>query len=329
MLGYAREELIGRSPFNLASDHLLGFLTANRERLLASEYRKFEGVLVAKDGRMLPVLVHANTLRDDAGAPIGNVAFVADLTDQKKALELAGKVQKSLIPASAPEIAGLDIAGRSDACQEVGGDYFDFLYGPEYSTEKLKVVVGDISGHGVDAALLMTSARAFIRMRAAQPGSPGEMVGTMNRDLALDMGDSGHFMTLFLAEIDPKNRSLCWVRAGHEPALLYGPGEDRFEELLGAGMALGVDPDSVYGETRLAGLPPGALLALGTDGIWESRDPQGRPFGKERFRGVLRSSAALSAGAVVQAVFDALEAFRQGTPHEDDITLVIVKIQAQ
>ena len=95
------------------------------------------------------------------------MAFVVDLTEQKKALDLAGIVQKSMIPSSAPQIDGLDIAGRSDSCDEVGGDYFDFLYGQEYSDESIKVVVGDIAGHGVDAALLMTSARAFIRSRAS------------------------------------------------------------------------------------------------------------------------------------------------------------------
>jgi sigma-B regulation protein RsbU (phosphoserine phosphatase) len=327
MLGYEREELIGKTPLDLASEPFRGFLAAHRERLLSMEHRRFEGTLLARDGRPVPVLIHGNTLRDDAGRPMGNVAFLADLTDQKKALDLAGKVQKSLIPAAAPKIRGLDIAGRSDACQEVGGDYFDFLYGPEYPSAKLKVVVGDVSGHGVDAALLMTSARAFIRLRAAQPGSPAEVVGTMNRDLALDMGASGHFMTLFLAEIDPADRSLCWVRAGHEPALLYGPREDRFEELLGRGVALGVDAGSVYREDRLPPLPPGTLLVLGTDGLWEARDPEGRAFGKERFRRVLRSSAALSAGRIVQSVFTALEEFTRGVPYEDDITLVVVKAE--
>jgi sigma-B regulation protein RsbU (phosphoserine phosphatase) len=255
------------------------------------------------------------------------VAFVADLTEQKKALELAGIVQKSLIPSFAPEIQGLDIAGRSDPCQEVGGDYFDYLYGPGFPAGTFKVVVGDISGHGVDSALLMTAARAFIRLRAAQPGEASQAVASMNRDLAADMEGSGHFMTLFYLDIDPRRRSAQWVRAGHEPALLYRPQEDRFEELLGEGIPLGIETKTEFSEQRLPPLAPGAVIALGTDGIWEASDPQGAIFGKDRFRELIRASAAQPARQIVARVFDEVNRHTRGLPPQDDITLVIVKIE--
>ena len=297
MLGYSRSEIIGKTPMDLATEKFARFMQSNRDRILAMDYRKFEGTLLAKDGRIVPVLIHGNTLRDDKGAQLGNVAFVTDLTEQKKALDLAGKVQKSLIPSHAPQIEGLDIAGRSDSCDEVGGDYFDFLYGPEYSANSIKVVVGDIAGHGVDAALLMTSARAFIRSRAAQPGSPAQIVSSMNNDLANDMKDSGHFMTLFFLEIDPRSGAVQWVRAGHEPALIYDPSEDKFNELLGDGIALGVEVEFAYAEYALTKLVRGTIVALGTDGIWETTDGQGQPFGKQRFRDIIKSHAAESAQA--------------------------------
>jgi phosphoserine phosphatase RsbU/P len=328
MLGYRREEILGKTTFDLATDESRQFLAGSRERLLAMDYRKFEAALVAKDGRRVPVLIHGNTLRDANGVKIGNAAFVADLTDQKKALELAGKVQKSLIPANAPDIKGLDIAGRSDPCQEVGGDYFDFLYGPEFPPGTLRVVVGDISGHGVDAALLMTTARAFIRMRATQPSEPALVVTLANRDLALDMGDSGSFMTLFYIEIEPDGRTAQWVRAGHEPALLYCPVRDRFEELAGNGTPLGVDQDFGFTQQTMPALHPGTILALGTDGIWEARDPEGRFFGKERFRDIIRRHAASSAQDMVTAVFDEIDHFCRGMPYQDDITLVVIKIES-
>jgi sigma-B regulation protein RsbU (phosphoserine phosphatase) len=326
MLGYGREELIGKTTLDLASEGFRSFLLANRERLLTLEHRRFEGTLVARDGRPVPVLVHANTLRDDAGRPMGHAAFVVDLTEQKKALQLAGAVQRSLAPAEPPRIPGLEVAGRSDACQEVGGDYFDFLNGPGFPTDKLRVVVGDISGHGVDAALLMTSARAIIRTRAARPGTPEELVAGMNRHFTRDLGESGHFMTLFLAEIDPVRQSLCWVRAGHEPALIYSPAEDRFEELLGPGIALGIDPECTFSETCRPWLAPGSIIALGTDGIRETRSPDGRLFGKSGFQRVLKRTAARPAAEIVQAVFEELAAFGQGAPPEDDVTLVVVKV---
>ena len=326
MLGYERGELLGRTPLDLATEGFRSFMAAHRERLLSMEYRKFEGSLVAKDGRVVPVLIHGNRLTDESGRQLGNAAFVADLTEQKKALELAGLIQKSLVPAAAPRIPGLDIAGRTDPCQEVGGDYFDYLYGPGYPSGTIKVVVGDISGHGVDSALLMTSARAFIRMRAAQPGGPSRAVASMNRDLAGDMEASGHFMTLFYLEIDPGRRSVQWVRAGHEPALLYRPGEDRFEDLFGEGIPLGIEKKTAFRKNRLAALAPGTVIALGTDGIWEASDPQGRIFGKDRFRRLIRENAAQPAARIIARVFEEVGRHTGGLPPQDDITLVIVKV---
>jgi sigma-B regulation protein RsbU (phosphoserine phosphatase) len=327
MLGYRREDVLGRTTFDLATDEFRQFIAGSRERLLAMDYRKFEGALIAKDGRRIPVLIHGNTLRNDDGVKIGNAAFVVDLTEHKKALELAGKVQRSLIPAKPPRIDGLDLAGRTDSCQEVGGDYFDFLYGSDFPAGILRVAVGDISGHGVDAALLMTTARAFTRTRAVQPAGPSVVVANINRDLSLDMGESGSFMTLFYMEIDPAGRTACWVRAGHEPALLYCPVRDQFEELTGTGLPLGVDKDAGYAEQTLPVLHPGTLLALGTDGIWEARDPEGRFFGKARFRDILRREAAHSAQDMVTAVFDEISRFCRGMPYQDDVTLVVIKIQ--
>lgn len=327
MLGYRREELLGKTTFDLATDEFRQFIAGSRDRLLAMDYRKFEGSLVAKDGRRVPVLIHGNTLRNDDGVKIGNAAFVVDLTEHKKALELAGKVQRSLIPAKPPRIDGLDLAGRTDSCQEVGGDYFDFLYGSDFPAGLLRVAVGDISGHGVDAALLMTTARAFTRTRAVQPAGPSVVVANINRDLSLDMGESGSFMTLFYMEIDPAGRTASWVRAGHEPALLYCPVRDQFEELTGVGLPLGVDKDAGYAEQTLPFLHPGTLLAVGTDGIWEARDPEDHFFGKERFREILRREAGHSAQDMVAAVFDEVGRFCRGMPYQDDVTLVVIKIQ--
>jgi sigma-B regulation protein RsbU (phosphoserine phosphatase) len=164
-------------------------------------------------------------------------------------------------------------------------------------------------------------------MRATQPAEPAQVVGLTNRDLVLDMGDSGSFMTLFYMEIDPNGRTARWVRAGHEPALLYCPVRDRFEDLVGNGAPLGVDPDFGFTQQSLPALHPGTILAVGTDGIWEARDPEGRFFGKERFRDVIRRRAASTAQEMVTAVFDEIGRFCQGMSYQDDITLVVIKIE--
>jgi sigma-B regulation protein RsbU (phosphoserine phosphatase) len=230
-----------------------------------------------------------------------------------------------MIPSVAPNIQGLDIAGRSDACEEVGGDYFDFLYGRDFSSDRLKVVVGDISGHGVDAALLMTSARALIRSRAAQALAPSEIVSAMNRDLTADMEDTGYFMTLFLLEIQPEQGTMSWVRAGHEPALLYDPQLDAFDELLGQGIPLGIDRSLSYQENMRENIPTGTIIALGTDGIWECINNHGESFGKERFRRIIREFAHEPAHQIVTRVFNELKEYTQGLPSSDDVTLVVIK----
>lgn len=127
MTGYSREELLGTTMAERATEEFQQFLRFNRERLLAQEYREFEGTGITKDGCEIPVLIHGNNVRDDHGEIIGYMAFITDMTVHKKALALAAEVQKSLMPNETPRIPGLDIAGRNICCDEVGGDYYDYI----------------------------------------------------------------------------------------------------------------------------------------------------------------------------------------------------------
>ncbi len=327
LLKYSREELIGKTPLDLATEDFKQFMMTNRISILAKEYRKLEGTMVARDGRHVPILIHGSTLRDDRGNVIGNMAFITDMTEHKKALALAGEVQKSLLPQYKPVVQGLDIAGKNVSCDEIGGDYFDFLWRHDTKKGPFSVVVGDISGHGVDSALLMTTARAFLRMRASQPGTIAEIITAMNRHLTRDVLETGRFMTLFYLTIDPAKDRIDWVRAGHDPALVYDPGRDEFKELKGSGVALGVNENFDYQENNLSGLANGQIIAIGTDGIWEALNSQGEMFGKERFRDIIRKNAAAGSGDILNAVYNELNQFTRGQKSEDDITLVVIKVQ--
>jgi len=327
LLGYPREEIIGKTPLDLATEEFKQFMESHRISILAREYRKLEGTLIAKDGRQIPILIHGSTLRDDNDNVIGNMAFITDMTEHKKALALAGEVQKSLLPQDKPVIQGLDIAGKNVSCDEIGGDYFDFLWRRDTKKGPFSVVVGDISGHGVESALLMTTARAFLRMRASQPGTISEIISAMNRHLTRDVLETGRFMTLFYLTIDPEKDRIDWVRAGHDPALVYDPGRDVFTELKGDGVALGVKENFDYHENNISGLTNGQIIAIGTDGIWEAIDSNGEMFGKERFRNIIRKNAGSGSGDIVAAVYNELNQFTRGQKSEDDITLVIIKIQ--
>lgn len=326
MIGYSREELLGKSVLDLATDDFRSFMMANKEKYLAEEQRNLEGELVSKDGRTIPVLIHGSTLLDDNGRAIGNMAFVTDMTEHKKALMLAGEVQKSMLPSEMPRVRGLDIAGRNVSCDEIGGDYYDFIWRRDSTKGMFSIVVGDISGHGVDSALLMTTARAFLRMRASQPGSISEIVTAMNNHLAQDTLDTGKFMTLFCLTIDPERQCLDWVRAGHDPALIYSPEQDEFEELKGIGIALGVSDGFKYAENHKTGLRNGQIIAIGTDGIWEAFNRDGEMFGKARYQDIIKKNADKSAEEILNAVYHELSEFTLGKKSEDDITLVIAKV---
>jgi sigma-B regulation protein RsbU (phosphoserine phosphatase) len=292
----------------------------------ADTVRQFEMALMAPGGTPVPVLMHAGTLRDDTGTVIGNMAFVADMTASKKALALAGEVQRSLLPRESPRAAGLDIAGHNVPCDEVGGDYFDFLTAADSPEGPCSLVVGDISGHGVDSALLMTSARAFLRMRAAQGGGIAAIVSAMNRHLTRDVEATGRFMTLFYLTISSDRRRIEWVRAGHDPAWCYDPMHDRFEELAGPGLALGIDADFAYQSQSKNGFEKGQIIVVGTDGIWEGCNPRREMFGKQRLKAVIRRHAADDAATILEAVFEAHAQFTRGARAEDDLTLIIVKL---
>ena len=244
----------------------------------------------------------------------------------RRSLDLAKEVQQNLLPKYDPVVAGLDIAGKSIYCDETGGDYLDYLDSNDLGEQKFAVLVGDVSGHGIPSALLMATARASIRQRATRSGSIAEVVSDVNRQLTRDVEETGRFMTLFYLLIDQADRSLQWVRAGHDPALCYDPATDRFDELRGTGIALGVDDAWPYIAYQKSGLKKGQIILLGTDGIWETRNPAGNMFGKDPLHKIIRQQSGATAGEIVAAVIAELDNFRQHGQPADDITLVVIKI---
>jgi sigma-B regulation protein RsbU (phosphoserine phosphatase) len=239
-------------------------------------------------------------------------------------MQLASEIQRSLLPAHPPDISGLRLAGCSRYCDETGGDYFDFLPFAGPKAGLLGVAVGDVSGHGLEAALLMTTARALIRPRAARPGTPGAIVADVNRELTRDTYGTGRFMTLLYMEIDPVAGTAAFARAGHDPALRFDPATGTVSELTVRGLALGVADEARYDTGAATGLTPGHVLLIGSDGLWEAENAAGEMFGKKRTQEILAKVAPEGAQAVLDALFAALDAFRGETPLADDVTLVVI-----
>ncbi len=267
--------------------------------------------------------------QDEVGQLIGSFnTMVFQLQERmrlKQELNLAMEVQQSLLPQKPPEIEGFDIAGKSIYCDETGGDYYDFLEFSSWGEGRLGVAVGDVAGHGIAPALLMTTVRALLRSRAGHQGSLQQMITDVNRLLCIDTEETGNFMTLFFMLLDSGNREVRWVRAGHEPAIVYDPSRDLFDELHGNGIALGVDETWSFEEHTHEVWTDAQIVLIGTDGIWETENPQGERFGKQRLRKIIRQCRNDSSQEIVQAITDALGNHRQTAPQQDDITLVVVK----
>ena len=243
----------------------------------------------------------------------------------KEAMGLAMEVQQSLLPREAPRIEGFDIAGQSIYCDETGGDYYDFMEFSELGHERVGVAVGDVAGHGIAPALLMTTVRALLRSRIIQPGGLAQMITDVNRLLCIDTSESGNFMTLFFMLMDSDNREVQWVRAGHEPAVVYDPSTDSFSELYGDGIALGIDETWSFQENRQELWSDSQIVLIGTDGIWETENPQGEGFGKKRLMEIIRQHKNRSSEEIVQAITDALAIHRDTAPQQDDVTMVVIK----
>jgi len=257
------------------------------------------------------------------------VPVLRDRLRMRDSLEMAMEVQQRLLPQKPPAIAGFEVAGISHYCDETGGDYYDFLPLPadESRPGGLGVALGDVTGHGIAAAILMATGRAMLRARVERPGPIGEQIADVNRQLAADAGD-GRFMTLFYLTIR-RGEPVRWTSAGHDPAILVRPASgDRpasLEELAGEDIPLAVMADWAYHQHERPALRPGETIVIGTDGIWEARNTADDMFGKDRFYDLLKTHADAEPDELCRIVIDEVTAFRGGHEQLDDITLVAIR----
>src|SRR6516165_177164 len=203
--------------------------------------------------------------------------MIADLRDRLRLLHSLGiamEVQRRLLPTRAPRVRGIEVAGHSTYCDETGGDYFDFLVLDKAAPDQVLVALGDVMGHGVAAALVMAGVRAVLRDRAVAAGDLAELMGRLNNLIAADHGGE-RFMTMFLAVLDSKSKTMRWVSAGHDPVIVFDPADNRFTEVGEGDLPLGVTDDTEYSERTFPALRPGQILFIGTDGVWEMPDAKG------------------------------------------------------
>lgn len=256
----------------------------------------------------------------------GMVPRLAEHTRVQESLAVAREVQQQLLPRAAPQVPGIDIAGLCLYCDETGGDYFDYLDLREVGRAAVGAVVGDVSGHGVAAALLMTTARALLHGGLTAVSSPSAIVGSLNRHLANDV-QPGYFMTLFALFIDLERREFAWSSAGHDPALWWHEQAGSITEMAGDDIPLGIDAGWGTGTASTASFAPGDVVLIVTDGLWETKAASGERFGKARLRELLREYHALPAADIARAISMAVAEFRGDVAQRDDMTIVAIRIE--
>lgn len=241
----------------------------------------------------------------------------------ERELQLASEIQQRFQPAAPPVVSGYELQGISFPCYEIGGDYYDFI---KRDDGRLVIALGDVSGKGTAAALLMSSLHAAVH---AQTGSHETLVDTIsavNRYLAENIPPN-RFVTLFYAELDPDSGALSFLNAGHNPPLIVHAA-GTVEQLASGGLPLGIKPDAEYREGRTQ-LQNGDVLVIYSDGVTEATSPAGEEFGATRLYEVVSRNVEASAAGIRDRIESALTKFSQGTQAADDITLVIVKRQAE
>jgi len=244
------------------------------------------------------------------------------LTKQRmeRELEIAYQMQKRLLIEKFPEVKGLEIAGECIPATEVGGDFYDFLrVGDGYST----IVIGDVAGKGMPAAMFMGIVRSIIRAEGFESLSASEVMKKANRLICLD-SKSGMFVTIFYAIYSETDRTLQYCNAGHIYPMLYDLMSQKFTYLNTEGRPLGITTESNY-EAKTLILERNQMLIFYTDGVVEAVDENDVPFGEDRLRSFIREHSQASAVEIVQKLKGEIDLHRGTAPQFDDITLIVVK----
>ncbi|MEW5977001.1 MAG: SpoIIE family protein phosphatase [Acidobacteriota bacterium] len=234
-------------------------------------------------------------------------------------LEQAAEIQRQILPAQAPEVPGLDLAGFNASCRTVGGDYYDFL---TYRDGQVSLMVGDVCGKGMPAALIMMGLQARVQVLTESPACPAELAERLNRILsATSLG--GRFISFFFANVNPQTGEMVYCNAGHNPPfLLRSDGE--VELLAAGGPVLGILPDAGY-ERQRCQLRTGEAVVLFSDGVTEAVNPAGEEFGEDRLLQIVKQSRTCSARETLEKVSRAVDEWIGGQPAADDITLVVAR----
>jgi phosphoserine phosphatase RsbU/P len=239
--------------------------------------------------------------------------------DLLKDVELAAQVQRLFLPSGKPAIAGLEIAGMMQPAQGVGGDYYDYIPIDAHTTQ---IIIADVAGKGVPAALLMSATAAAMRLEANRERNMLEQVERLNTGIHA-VSDAERYVTLLIAEIDVHKRTLQYVNCGHNPALLFRATTGTLTHLDSSCPPIGLSPEEIC-ELGSEDLSPGDVVVFYTDGVTEAENRLGEEFGMERLSATVRHGSALSAENLMVDIYNTAADFC-GDDFNDDVTILVVK----
>lgn len=333
---------------------LLGWMHLNKRPLLLNnprEDKRFSGVKwpenvrsiltvpMMAQSRLIGILTLYNKKRSEEGFSPGDQRLIAILASQsaqvvegarlyeeekellamRQEVQLAQEIQSNLLPSEAPEILGYELAGISIPAKEVGGDYFDYI---PMADGRMGLAVGDVSGKGVGAALLMATSQATLRGQVVGADDPAEAMGRTNF-LMCSATRRGTFVTLFLAMLDPETGKVSYANAGHNRPFIVGP-DGRFEVLTTGSLVLGFMRSHTYQRAEHT-LAPGETLVIYSDGVTEAMNPSSEQFEEERLYDLAKKHQNDGANAVLDRVINEVKRFAGEREQSDDITLLIVR----
>jgi len=334
-----RDRVIKEKTSLLVRDARLDEAFADRMSIVQQQIRSMLAVPLQTDDRVIgliyldsPHLIKEFT-KDDLSllTVMANVAAIriehtrlAEVEQAErihaKQLEQAAEIQRGLLPVQAPSVPGVDLAGYNAACHTVGGDYYDFL---PYPDGRVGLLVGDVAGKGMPAALLMSSLQARVQVLFDDPTDLAALVTRLNRIISSNC-PSNRFITFFIGVLEPKTGELKYVNAGHNPPIV-AHADGSVEKLEGTGLILGILPMATY-QQGICRLDPGDAVLLFSDGVTEAVRPNAdEEFGEERLAQVLAGLRDQSADSIITCVNQMVEEFTGGAPPADDITLVVAK----
>jgi sigma-B regulation protein RsbU (phosphoserine phosphatase) len=277
------------------------------------------------------------TIASQTGLALENAELFENLTTEvtqreriSRELEIAREVQERLFPQTRPKVSGVDLAGFCRPAQVVGGDYYDFFLLPSTSADEapLALALGDISGKGISASLVMASLRASLRSIAGlRQGDLGTLISRVN-DIVYESSTTSRYATFFYAEYDPVNHLLTYVNAGHNPPYVFRGAETIALEATGT--VVGLLAHAEYSQATLQ-LHPGDVLLAFTDGISEAMNHRDEEWGEDNMLAAARQlldrpDCTTTADQLLTCIFDAADKFTAGAPQHDDMTLLVCSI---